>query len=82
MFSSALRALTTPVCRSARTFVVPPGVSEMRRFGDAGGCSPGSVEEEAAERSAGSSLAGVWRDVAMGPPSSARARALPVGVHG
>src|SRR5262245_48349041 len=31
VFSSALRALTTPVWRSASTLVVPPGVSEMRR---------------------------------------------------
>ncbi len=36
MFSSALRALTTPACRSASTLVVPPVIIMDRRdgFGD------------------------------------------------
>ena len=37
MFSSAFLAFTTPVCKSARTLVVPPGVRDIRRLGDTGG---------------------------------------------
>jgi hypothetical protein len=89
VFSSAVRAFDTPVCRSARTLVVLPGVREMRRllrFGDGGWRDAGWREGEAGERGLSVSMersfeeeaeaARVGRCVA-GWPSSARARAFP-----
>lgn len=40
MFSSELRAVINPACKSARTLDVPPGFSDLRfidRLGDGGG---------------------------------------------
>lgn len=61
---------------------MPPGVSDIRRFGDGGGCND---DEEAKEVSGsiGESLddEGDGRCVG-GWPSSARARALPMSIIG
>ena len=74
MFSSAFRAFTTPVCRSARTLVVPPGVSEYRLFGDGSGACSEDVDRSA---SMGDSFRGGVRLGVEFIPSSASARALP-----
>jgi hypothetical protein len=58
--------------------VVPPGVRDNRLLGEGdGGWSDG---EEMSEGSKGESFAELGgRDVEAGPPSSAKARALPGG---
>lgn len=77
MFSSAFRAFTTPVCKSARTFVVPPGVRLNRLLGERYCVETEGVPED---RSGESDLRRVvGRDDGDGTlPSSVRALALPV----
>jgi hypothetical protein len=72
VFSSAVRAFATPVCRSASTLVVPPGVSVSRFdvFGVAG--ETGALIE----------LLETSRELSDWLPSSARARALPTAETG
>lgn len=61
---------------------MPPGVSDIRRFGEGGGCNEGDIEVCEASMSIGESAEefdaeGRW---VAGCPSSARARALPMSV--
>jgi len=76
VFSNAFLAFTTPVCKSARTFVVPPGVRETLLFGEGGG---GCRDDE--DVSPGSRVVSFGGGREFDPvPSSARARALPVSI--
>lgn len=71
----------TPVCRSARTLVVPPGVNDIRRFGEGGGWRDDEEDACEASTSTGETLEeveGRWVD---GWPSSASARAFPVRIE-
>lgn len=79
MFSSAFLAFTTPVWRSARTLVVPPGVKLYRLLGEGIGCE---LEEDDSGRSAfptESRVGGREAEVER-LPSSVSARALPFPV--
>lgn len=78
----------TPVWRSARTLVVPPGVSDILLLGEGGNWTDDGREGESEELDADTSSDGseTARDVRLGAgvlgcpfPSSASARALPSG---
>src|SRR5258707_9645039 len=76
VFSSAFRAFTTPVCKSARTLVVPPGVRLNLLLGD----GRVGTEDEFGDKSGESDLrrVGGRGDGLVIFPSSVRALALPV----
>jgi hypothetical protein len=77
VFSSAFRAFTTPVCKSARTLVVPPGVRLYRLLGEGRGprC-PAELGDRSGESDLGRVCGRVEGLVRL--PSSVRALALPV----
>lgn len=59
--------------------MVPPGVRDSRLLGEGGGCSD---DDEMSEGSMGESFEELrGSDVEVDPPSSARARALPMSME-
>jgi hypothetical protein len=82
VFSSAFLAFTTPVWRSARTLVVPPGVKLYRLLGEGSGCELGLDAEDGSDQSGFpvESRTGGREVEVERLPSSVSARALPFPV--